>query len=92
MLKLKAIILKEAWLNEDLAKSCVDPRDELYRLQLVKELPSLLSKERSVMVCDDITAHSFFRIVFWLRRRREFHLSFGAVIRGFFKFIRDTFA
>ena len=91
IIKMGAVNQKESWLKDYLSKPCIDPGDELYRLQLVKELPSLMSKERSLLVCDDISSHSFFRLFFWLRRRREFHLSSGAITRGFLKYIRDVF-
>ena len=63
--------------------ACDDHEDELYRKQLVVELPHMLNKKLGSAVADDMLLHSMFRILFWFVRRREYKLNMQVLAYAF---------
>ena len=85
ILKMHAVLLKEEWLNNYLRQSCNNQLDELYLNQLRIEMPSIINKEKSVLISYDLKNNSILRIAYWFRERRRFALSTKTLIRGLIK-------
>ncbi len=73
--KIQAINDEYAWIFKYIGKACENHEDELYRKQLVAELPHMLNKKLGSAVADDCMNKSLLRLFFWFVNRRKYKLN-----------------
>lgn len=77
--KIDSFNKKIDWINEFLSIPCDDSNDELYRKELIKELPHYAEKQKSIYMMADIKDHSIFRFFYWLSHRNRYQTNWKSV-------------
>ena len=74
--KMNAIMKEFEWKQQFLTTPCKDPHDELYRKELINELPRMKSKKQGLTLSFDLKKKRFRRLLHWYCNRKKYDLTF----------------
>lgn len=70
--KIEAFNKKIEWIQRYVTEKREDTIDELYRNEIISELPFYSEKQKSIYIMSDIKTHNVFRVFFWYIKRKQF--------------------
>lgn len=77
-IKIKSIELEKKWILSFLSTPSSDENDELYRKELLKNIPHLYEKKKALTMIPDM--RKFGSLVFWLTHRKEYQLNIQTIL------------
>lgn len=84
--KMVAVREKEKWLCAFLLNSiCTNKEDELYRTQLFKDIPTVIDREKSVLIYYSFKKESLFKVFYWFKHKKDFGLTTRTILKGIIK-------
>jgi hypothetical protein len=84
--KMKATELENKWILDFLSTPCNSLEDELYRKQLLSEMPRIIRKKKALAVTSDIKRkRGVTRYFFWLTHKKEYGLNAKELLYAFIK-------
>lgn len=79
-MKMEAIKLSYRWKLDFLSAPTGTDIDELYRKDLLQDMPYSLQKKYGLTIAQDIKNRSFLRLLYWWRRRKKYEINFQTLI------------
>lgn len=74
-IKMEATYLGYRWKTDYLSVPACTDIDELYRKELLHDLPYSLQKNYGLTIANDIKSKSLLRLLYWLKRRKEYQIN-----------------
>jgi glycosyltransferase involved in cell wall biosynthesis len=84
-LKLEAAKLEYEWIQKFLSNPRESLEDELYRKQIIDELPRLYEKKKALTIAGDLKGKGLVRLFFWLQYKNRFQLNVRILFYAFAK-------
>lgn len=81
--KMEALVLENNWKEEFLASQKLTGNDDLYRNELLGELPRVYQKKCGLTIALDLKCKSRFRIINWWKKRNNYNLQNSTLIYAF---------